>query len=353
LTAEGELEGIIGTFTDITKIKRSEDAILDSENKFRSFFDNAPMYCYMISPSGTILDINKEALEMLGYFKDEIIGQPLLTTVYPPSSHALAKTLFLKWKATGQLKNEEITVINRHGMERTVLLSVNSIKDRHGNLIASISIQKDISERKHIEIELQKSMHDLHERVKELNCLHNIATLVEKRERSLEVLLQEIVEVIPTSWQYPDITWVKIIVGQKEYKTKNYADSPWKMTTPLMSAYHVVGSLDVGYLNEMPILDEGPFLRDEHVLLNTLAVRISDIVERYHSTNENIKLQENLQNALAKVLSGFIPICASCKNVRDNNGVWHQIEGYVREHTNAEFSHSICPECERKLYPYL
>ena len=60
-----------------------------------------------------------------------------------------------------------------------------------------------------------------------------------------------------------------------------------------------------------------------------------------------------LQKALKKVktLSGFLPICASCKKIRDDQGYWNQIEAYISEHSEAEFSHGICPECAEKLYP--
>ena len=50
-------------------------------------------------------------------------------------------------------------------------------------------------------------------------------------------------------------------------------------------------------------------------------------------------------------LEGFLPICASCKKIRDDNGCWKQVESYIRDHSEAEFSHSICPECAKKLYP--
>jgi hypothetical protein len=50
-------------------------------------------------------------------------------------------------------------------------------------------------------------------------------------------------------------------------------------------------------------------------------------------------------------LGGFLPICASCKNVRDDHGAWHQIEAYIRAHSEAQFTHSICPDCIRRLYP--
>jgi len=54
-----------------------------------------------------------------------------------------------------------------------------------------------------------------------------------------------------------------------------------------------------------------------------------------------------------KILSGLLPICASCKKIRDDKGYWNQIEGYIRDHSEAEFSHGICPECAKELYPGL
>lgn len=70
-------------------------------------------------------------------------------------------------------------------------------------------------------------------------------------------------------------------------------------------------------------------------------------------TSELEEANRKLQEALTKVktLSGFIPICASCKKIRDDKGYWNQIEAYIQKHSNAEFSHGICPECLKKLYP--
>lgn len=61
----------------------------------------------------------------------------------------------------------------------------------------------------------------------------------------------------------------------------------------------------------------------------------------------------DLEDALSevKLLSGFLPICASCKKIRDDKGYWNQIETYIQQHSEAEFSHSICPDCIKKLYP--
>ena len=71
------------------------------------------------------------------------------------------------------------------------------------------------------------------------------------------------------------------------------------------------------------------------------------------ANKEKSKLIIELQDALeeVKTLSGLIPICSFCKKIRDDNGYWNQIESYIKEHSEAEFSHGICPECAKKQYP--
>jgi len=64
---------------------------------------------------------------------------------------------------------------------------------------------------------------------------------------------------------------------------------------------------------------------------------------------KNAQLQEAFDNI--KTLKGLIPICANCKKIRDDEGYWHQVEGYIRDHSEAEFTHGICPDCAMTLYP--
>jgi len=80
-----------------------------------------------------------------------------------------------------------------------------------------------------------------------------------------------------------------------------------------------------------------------------------EIAERQRAEAEREQLIGQLQEALAniKTLRGLIPICAACKKIRDDTGYWNQLEGYLHTHTEAEFSHGICPECVRRLYPDL
>ena len=80
---------------------------------------------------------------------------------------------------------------------------------------------------------------------------------------------------------------------------------------------------------------------------------LAEIEVRRKAEAEKESLIQELRQALqeVKVLSGFLPICASCKKIRDDRGYWNQLEEYISKHSQAEFSHGICPDCSKRLYP--
>jgi PAS domain S-box-containing protein len=80
---------------------------------------------------------------------------------------------------------------------------------------------------------------------------------------------------------------------------------------------------------------------------------VRDITQRKNAEEERERLIKELQDALGQVseLSGLLPICASCKSIRDDKGYWTRLEAYISAHSKAEFSHGICPDCAKKLYP--
>jgi PAS domain S-box-containing protein len=101
-----------------------------------------------------------------------------------------------------------------------------------------------------------------------------------------------------------------------------------------------------------PLLDEVPGREGDGRYTGGLLV-VTDITERVKAEEERERLIDELQEALAKIktLRGLIPICASCKKIRDDQGFWQQVEVYVRDHSEAEFSHGLCPDCAIRLYP--
>ncbi|HPB67397.1 MAG TPA: hypothetical protein PLT76_08280 [Candidatus Omnitrophota bacterium] len=82
-----------------------------------------------------------------------------------------------------------------------------------------------------------------------------------------------------------------------------------------------------------------------------LAIGISQWLPKIIEHNESVRKELQRAESKVKVLSGFLPICSACKKIRNDAGYWTQIEAYIRDHSEAEFSHSLCPECMKKLFP--
>jgi PAS domain S-box-containing protein len=109
--------------------------------------------------------------------------------------------------------------------------------------------------------------------------------------------------------------------------------------------------LSTGVVRDVEVYS-GPINLRHKTLLYSI---IHDVTERNQAAAERERLIAALQEALAEVktLRGFIPICANCKKIRDDEGYWKQVEVYIQARSEAVFSHSICPECTIKLYPWM
>ena len=114
---------------------------------------------------------------------------------------------------------------------------------------------------------------------------------------------------------------------------------------PFISHDNVIGTLE---LFSYPI-------KDSFGEITGIVEYVRDITGRVQVEKEKELLIQDLQETLSQVkqLSGLLPICASCKKIRDDQGYWNQIEEYIRKRSEAKFSHGICPDCVRKLYPDL
>lgn len=152
------------------------------------------------------------------------------------------------------------------------------------------------------ESELYELNYKLRERVKELNCLYGISRLVEERSTSINTILQGVVDLLPPSWQYPEVTCARIKVRNRQITTANFQETSWKQSEEVIVNGEKFGVIEVYYLEEKAESDEGPFLKEERDLIHAVAERLGHVIER-QSTEQSLqslyeeekKLRERLQ----------------------------------------------------------
>ena len=142
---------------------------------------------------------------------------------------------------------------------------------------------------------IEEKSHELQERIKELNCLYNISRLREKPDILLEEILLGTVNVIPPAWQYPEITCARVVFEDQEIRTKNFRETPWKLTEEVRANRKAIGTIEVFYVEERPLRDEGPFLMEERHLLKVIAERLGRIIERWRAEEMLKKRERDLE----------------------------------------------------------
>ncbi|HOX29504.1 MAG TPA: LuxR C-terminal-related transcriptional regulator, partial [bacterium] len=137
-----------------------------------------------------------------------------------------------------------------------------------------------------IEADPTKVKAALLERVKELNCLYGTAQLAEKCSESIDEFLQNLVNILPPAWQYPEVTRARITFKGKSFKSRSFKISKWRQASKIMIYGEQVGEVEIFYLEEKPDEYEGPFLREERMLIGTVAEQIGKISLRISSEME-------------------------------------------------------------------
>jgi PAS domain S-box-containing protein len=122
--------------------------------------------------------------------------------------------------------------------------------------------------------------HDLGERVKELKCLYGISNILERSSITLDEIYQEVINLLPPSWQYPEITCARMIIGEKEFKTDNFKMTSWKQTATIKVKGEDKGIVEVYYLEARPEIYEGPFLKEGRLLIDAVAERLGRITKQ-------------------------------------------------------------------------
>lgn len=181
-------------------------------------------------------------------------------------------------------------IISRGDLEHRVKVKS---KDELGEFAVAFNqmtedLSQDITERRRAEFNLE-------ERLKELTCLFVISELVANPAINLDEILKGIVGLIPDAWQYPEITRARITFDDKEFETDNFKVTEWKQSSDIKVEGKKRGALDVYYLKEKPEIDEGPFLKEERHLIDSLVATIGEVAEHKKTEEDLRKHREHLE----------------------------------------------------------
>lgn len=138
----------------------------------------------------------------------------------------------------------------------------------------------------------------LQKRIKELNCLLNISRIVENPAIALTEIFQEVVDIIPAAWQYPEITCARVIVEDNEFSCANFHETVWKQAVDLIVHEKKIGAVEVYYFEERPEEYEGPFLKEERKLIVAVTGLLGRIIERIRAEEEIVRLNEELEQRI-------------------------------------------------------
>ena len=182
--------------------------------------------------------------------------------------------------------------------------------------------------------------HDLKERTKELRCLYDVTDITERPGITLDELYQEVVNLLLSSWQYPEITCARIAINGKEFKTKNFKETEWKQSSEIKIGGEKAGIVEVNYLEARTEIDDGPFLREERRLINAVVKLLGDITERQQTgdnpgkTSDEDRSKE--QARLASLQKRFVRLGFDALEEEDEIRLVFSLCRY-------------CPECDEEI----
>jgi len=257
------------------KISEAEASL----KKFKKAVEVAGHAIYITDIKANIEYVNPAFLKLTGYDYSSVIGKS--TNIL--KSNKMDNTYYKELWRTLLKKDlwcEEVINKRKDGQLYTALQTISPIINENGVIENFVAIQMDITRQKEVESLLTRRTNALVERVKELNCLYGVYALFEERESSLDAIYQGIVDLIPPSWQYPEITCARMIINQNQFFSPNFSESPFVQFENIIVFGEKVGFLEVFCLEEKPTGDEGPFLLEEKSLIKAIAHQVARITER-------------------------------------------------------------------------
>ncbi len=320
---------------------------------FKTFADFAYDWVYWMDPDGRCLYVSPSCERITGHFAAEFMHNPNLIELiaHPLDREAVARHLHQE-RVTQDLCSFDFRLIARSGEERWIAHVCRPVYGDDGTYLGRSANNHDITDRKQekqrlIESErLYRALVEAAERMEE-----GIAILQDQEEHEAAFVFtnEEFARMVAFSVQ--ELSGMRLgellssghrPLAMNQYRrTQAGRDTERRHETLLMQK--TGGTVPIELSFSQTTFGGRP----------ATVCFARDITDRKRAEETRETLIAELQFALSKVktLSGMLPICSTCKKVRNDNGYWSQIEEFIRDHSNAEFSHSICPECVDKLYP--
>lgn len=285
-----ESNRFIAIVRDITKTFRVMQELAESEQRFRSLLENSPFPVIIArARDGALLYGNAQAKLRFAFSGSEGVGLEAAKFYQNPEDRQRFLTTLGQ---QGFVQDWEIPMLDLQGKPYWALMS-GSLVEYGGESAVMVAIN-DISRRKQAEQELEQERRRLRERVKEQLCLHTVFSITEDDATPLPQLLQRVAQETTAGWQYPDNTAVCLEYDGQRFCTANYMETPWllKASTSLIDGGEL--RLQVVYIEQRPMEDEGPFLQEERLLAETIVQRLKDMLNRRRSLEAIRQHQELL-----------------------------------------------------------
>jgi len=276
------------------KRKETEKILQENESKYRELFDgmSSGVAVYETINNGEdfrFVDLNKSGEQIDQVKKADIMGKSVCQIFPDVIRFGLFDILKKVW-ANGKSEKHPVS-----------LYLDNRIKQWRENYVYRlpsgqiVALYDDITLRKQAEETLEKKTHELSERVKELNCFYGISALFQKPDLSLADIFREVLNLISSSWQYPNDTCACFTTNDNIFQSSDFETSDWKQSAKVYVHEKEYGSLVVFYKKEKEIAHEGPFLKEERLLLDSIAERLGKVIERYQMEEKVTQMNQELE----------------------------------------------------------
>jgi PAS domain S-box-containing protein len=190
--------------------------------------------------------------------------------VYPPDLPEVRRRINHTIETGEPYDIEHRIVRPDNGKLRWVKVHAEAVRNE-GMSVKLYGFTQDITERKRTEEALREKTYNLGERVKELNCINEVTEVLETWGDSLNQALRRIVEVMPPALQYPEVAAARIEIDGRRFVSAGFRETPWRLGKAIRAGGKPVGTVTLGYLEERPVSDEGPVLREERNLVDLIA----------------------------------------------------------------------------------